>query len=380
MNLTTSKNGAPTAPVPFADLHAQYLGIKEEIDAAVAAVISSSAFIRGPFVQKFEEQFAQAIGLKHCVSCANGTDSLYIAMHALGVKAGDEVIAPAHSWISTTETITQAGASVVFCDTDASFTIDPDQIEARITPRTVGIVPVHLYGQPADMDRIMAIAAKHKLWVLEDCAQAHLATYKGKQVGTFGVAASYSFYPGKNLGAMGDAGAVLTNDAAMADRMAMFARHGGLTKGDHQIEGINSRLDGLQAAILSVKLPYLAGWTARRREIAAEYGRLMSGIAGLQLPDVMEGREHVWHLYVVRHPARDQLAKRLAALKIQTVINYPVALPFLPAYRRLQHRPEDFPVAYRNQSLILSLPIYPEMTATHIRTVADAVRAFDAAE
>jgi dTDP-4-amino-4,6-dideoxygalactose transaminase len=294
------------------------------------------------------------------------------------VKPGDEVIAPAHSWISTSETITQAGGSVVFCDTDSTFTIDPEQIEARITPRTVGIVPVHLYGQPADMDRIMAIAAKHKLWVLEDCAQSHLANYKGRQVGTFGTAASYSFYPGKNLGAMGDAGAVLTNDAALADRMAMFARHGGLTKGDHQIEGINSRLDGLQAAILSVKLPYLAGWTARRREIAGEYHRLMSDIAGLKMPEVAAGREHVWHLYVVKHEARERLAKYLASLKIQTVVNYPVALPFLPAYSRLRHRPEDFPVAYHNQSRILSLPMFPEMTALQIRAVADAIRAFAA--
>ena len=252
--------------VPFADLHAQYLGIKDALDAAIAEVIRTSAFIRGPFVQRFEEEFARVAGLRHCVSCANGTDSLYIAMRALGVQPGDEVIAPAHSWISTTETITQAGGQVVFCDTDPdTYTIDPTQIEAKITPRTVGIIPVHLFGQPADMDPVMHIARKRRLWVLEDCAQAHLARYKGRQVGTFGVAASFSFYPGKNLGAMGDAGAVLTDDADLARRMAMLARHGGLTKGDHQIEGINSRLDGLQAAVLGVKLPHLAGWTARRR-------------------------------------------------------------------------------------------------------------------
>ena len=365
-------------PVPFADLHAQYLTIQPEIDAAIADVIRTSAFIRGPYVDRFEQAYAAAIGVKRCVSCANGTDSLYIAMHALGVKPGDEVIAPAHSWISTTETITQAGGKVVFCDTDAStYTIDPAKIEALITPRTVGIVPVHLYGQPAEMDAIMAVAAKHKLWVLEDCAQAHLARYKGRTVGTFGDAASFSFYPGKNLGAMGDAGAVVTNDDALADRMTMFARHGGLTKGDHRIEGINSRLDGLQAAVLSVKLPYLQSWTRRRQEIAAEYGRLLSDIPGLSLPYVAKHREHVYHLYVVQHEHRDALAKHLGDRGIQTVINYPVALPFLPAYARCGHQHDDFQNAYRNQSRVLSLPIFPEMTTQQVKNVAQAISVFE---
>jgi dTDP-4-amino-4,6-dideoxygalactose transaminase len=363
--------------VPFADLHAQYLSIRPEVDAAIARVIAESAFIRGPHVQAFEEQFAQAVGMPHCVSCANGTDSLYIAMHALGVKPGDEVIAPAHSWISTTETITQAGATVVFCDTDPhTFTIDPARLAEKITPRTVGIIPVHLYGQPADMDPIMALADKHRLWVIEDCAQSHLARYKGRMVGSFGTAASYSFYPGKNLGAMGDAGAVTTRDAELARRMAMFARHGGLTKGDHQIEGINSRLDGLQAAVLSAKLPHLARWTARRREIAAEYHRLLKDIDGLTLPAVAPEREPVWHLYVVQHDQRDALSHHLADRGIQTVINYPVALPFLPAYRRFGHQASDFPVAHGHQSRILSLPIFPEMTAMQIEAVADAIRSF----
>jgi dTDP-4-amino-4,6-dideoxygalactose transaminase len=363
--------------VPFADLYAQYLSIRTEMDAAIAEVIAGSAFIRGPFVEKFEREFAEAMGVAHCVSCANGTDSLYIAMHALGVKPGDEVIAPAHSWISTTETITQAGGTVVFCDTDdATFTIDPAQIEAKISSRTVGIIPVHLYGQPADMDPIMALAHKHGLWVIEDCAQAHLARYKGQQVGSFGQAASYSFYPGKNLGAMGDAGAVLTPDAELAKRMAMFARHGGLTKGEHQIEGINSRLDGLQAAVLSVKLRHLPAWTSRRQQIAHAYGELLHGIEGLSLPQAEPNREPVWHLYVVQHEQRDALAKHLAGRGIQTVVNYPVALPFLPAYARFGHRPIDFPVAHRHQSRILSLPIFPEITPMQMQEVADAIRSF----
>jgi len=360
--------------VPFADLHAQYQSIKSEIDAAIESVIKSSAFIRGPFVEKFEDEFAKAIGVNHCVSCANGTDAIYIAMHALGVKAGDEVITTSHSWIATSETISQIGAKVVFCDTDKdSFTIDASQIEAKITPRTVGIIPVHLYGQPADMDAIMAIAKKHNLWVIEDCAQAHLARYKGQNVGTFGQAATFSFYPGKNLGAMGDAGAVVSNDGALADRMAMFARHGGLTKGDHQIEGINSRLDGLQAAILSVKLRRLPEWTAIRRQKAARYNELLAGIAALDTPVEAEGREHVYHLYVIRHEKRDELARALKEDGIQTMINYPVALPFLPAYSRLAHKPEDFPNAWSNQSRILSLPIYPEMSDASQDRVAAAL-------
>ena len=305
------------------------------------------------------------------------SDSLYIAMHGLGVKPGDEVIAPAHSWISTTETISQAGGSVVFCDTDRhTYTIDPAQIEARIAPRTVGIIPVHLYGQSADMGAIMAIARKHKLWVIEDCAQAHLAQWNGQQIGTFGDAASFSFYPGKNLGAMGDAGAVCTNDTALAQRMGMFARHGGLTKGEHHIEGINSRLDGLQAAVLSVKLPHLAGWTRRRQELAANYQLLLKDIEGLGLPHTAPGREHVFHLYVIQHEKRNALARHLNNLGIQTVISYPKSLPFLPAYARLGHQPADFPNAFRNESCILSIPIFPEMTQAQQEAVAEAIKSF----
>jgi dTDP-4-amino-4,6-dideoxygalactose transaminase len=363
--------------INFVDLHAQYQTIKDEIDFVIADVIKKSSFVRGPYVDKFEQMFADMMERKHCISCANGTDALYISMVALGVKPGDEVLAPAHSWISTTETITQAGAKVVFCDTDEdTFTIDPMSIEAKITPNTVGITPVHLYGQAADMDVIMAIAKKHKLWVLEDCAQAHLARYKGQLVGTFGDVATFSFYPGKNLGAMGDAGAVVTNDGTLAEKMAMFARHGGLKKGDHQMEGINSRLDGIQAAILSVKLPHLSKWTAQRQDRALRYSDRLSKVQGISFPKVAEGREHVWHLYVIRSNARDELAEFLSVNGVQTVINYPVALPFLPAYDRLNHLPTDFPNAYKNQSEILSLPIYPELSDAHLDTVISCVEEF----
>lgn len=361
--------------VPFVDLHAQYLSIKSEIDAAIGEVIAQSAFIRGPHVASFENAWAKTLGVKHCVSCANGTDALYIAMRALDVKPGDEIITTAHSWISASETITQAGGRVVFCDTDYdTFTIDPALIEAKITSATVGIIPVHLYGQPADMEAIMAIARKHNLWVIEDCAQAHLARYKGQLVGTFGDIATFSFYPGKNLGAYGDAGCAVTNDDHLADWMATFARHGG--KGEHIMEGINSRMDGLQAAILNAKLPHLPAWTEARRRVAARYDELLNDVGDTVTPKIAPDREHVYHLYVIRTEKRDALRKHLTGAGIATVLNYPKALPFYPAYTYLGYAPQDFPVAYANQSRILSLPIYPEMTEKMIAYVVECIANF----
>jgi dTDP-4-amino-4,6-dideoxygalactose transaminase len=363
--------------VPFADLKLQYQAIKGDVDTAIAAVIGDNAFIRGPYVDAFERNFASAVGVEYCVSCANGTDALYLAMAALKVRPGDEVITTAHSWISTSAMITHAGATVVFCDTDGStFTIDPVAIEAAITPRTVGIIPVHLYGQPADMDAIMAIARKYKLWVVEDCAQAHLARYKEQQIGTFGAAATYSFYPGKNLGAMGDAGAVVTNDNALAEHMTMLARHGGLVKHQHHIEGINSRLDGIQAAILSAKLPHLLEWTRARRNAAKIYDAGLNQIDDVVVPSVAVDRTHVYHLYTIKHPRRDALAAHLSANGVQTAINYPTALPFLAAYSRLKHRPEHFPNAFGDQSRILSLPMFAEITRDQQVEVIDLIRAF----
>jgi dTDP-4-amino-4,6-dideoxygalactose transaminase len=363
--------------VPFADLLLQYQTIKSEIDAAIAAVVRDSAFIRGPYVDAFEREFASAVDVEHCVSCANGTDALYLAMSALRVRPGDEVITTAHSWISTSAMITHAGAAVVFVDADDStFTIDPAAIESAITPRTVGIIPVHLYGQPADMDAIMTIARRHKLWVIEDCAQAHLARYKGRQVGTFGVAATYSFYPGKNLGAMGDAGAVVTGDNALAEHMTMLARHGGLTKHQHRIEGINSRLDGMQAAVLSAKLPHLPQWTKARQDAAKIYDAGLNQIEDVVVPAAAADREHVYHLYTIQHPDRDALAAHLSANGVQTAINYPVALPFLAAYARLGHRPEEFPNAVRQQARILSLPMFAEISREQQHKVVQLIREF----
>ena len=365
--------------IPFVDLHAQYLTIKQEIDSAIADVIAKSAYIRGPHVDAFEEAWARTLGVKRCISCANGTDAIYIALRGLGLKRGDEVITSAHSWISTSESITQAGGRVVFCDTDEeTFTIDPADIERKITPATVGIVPVHLYGQPADMGAIIAIARKHNLWVIEDCAQAHLASYKGQLVGTFGNVATFSFYPGKNLGAYGDAGCVVTNDDRLADWMTTFARHGG--KGDHVMEGINSRMDGLQAGILNAKLPHLPAWTAARRRVAACYNELLEDVGDVITPTVKSDRDHVYHLYVIRTENRDALREHLSQAGISTVLNYPKALPFYPAYAYLGHVPKNFPAAYFNQSRILSLPIYPEMPEDAITHVADVISHFWSSE
>ena len=348
--------------VPFNDLSKHHRSIHKEIEAAISGVIATSAFVRGPHVIEFEERFARLMDVKHCVSCANGTDALYIAVTALGLKNGDEVIVPAHSWISTSEIVTQAGGVVVFCDTKpGGYTIDTDKLRGKITAKTVGIIPVHLFGQPADMDEIMLLAKEFKLWVVEDCAQAHLATYKGNKVGTMGDAATFSFYPGKNLGAMGDAGAIVSNNHELATHMSKFARHGGLVKGTHEIEGINSRLDSLQAAILNVKLGYIEKWTSQRQKAATKYRQHLSSIESVVLPIVDEGKSHVWHLFVIQHEDRDGLAVFLRENGVQTVINYPVALPFVKAYDRFGHTPKDFPNAYYNQSRILSLPLFPEI-------------------
>jgi dTDP-4-amino-4,6-dideoxygalactose transaminase len=359
--------------IPFVDLHQQYLGLKAELDAAITEVIGSSDFIRGKHMVPFEEEFAAAIGGKYCISCANGTDALYIAMRALGAGPGDEVITTAHTWISTSETITQTGARVVFCDTDErTFNIDADQIEAKITDKTKGIIVVHLCGQPADVERIRKIADDRRLWVIEDCAQSHLAKLGGQIVGTFGDVATFSFYPGKGLGAMGDAGGIVTNRDDLAAWMTMFARHGG--KGNHEIEGINSRLDGLQAAVLRVKLPHLSDWTRKRQEAAAVYNELFASVEEVETPHLAGNRDHVYHLYMIKTDKRDQLRQHLNEHGVPSVINYSRALPFYKAYEYLGHSPEDFPRAYANQSRILSLPIYPEITREQQEYVVERVK------
>lgn len=363
--------------IPFVDLYAQYLAHQEAIDGAMASVIRESAFIGGDVVREFEQRFADHYGIPHCVSVANGTDAIYIALRMLGIGEGDEVITTAHSWISTSEAVSQTGATPVFVDVDEYFTIDVKQVEKAISPRTRAIIPVHLYGQAADMESIMSIARRHNLIVLEDCAQAHYATWKGQRVGTFGDVATFSFYPGKNLGAYGDAGAIICRDPALADRMRMFANHGALVKHNHHMEGINSRLDGLQAAILSAKLPHILDWTARRQAVATQYSNLLQTILPPDtLPRIRPGATHVFHLYVIQVNRRDELMEFLRTHDIQTAVHYPTALPLLPAYRRFMYRAEQFPRAFHHQSRILSLPIFPEMNDAMIAQVVNCIQEF----
>ena len=264
--------------IPFVDLKAQYHSIKPDIDKAIENVIAETAFIGGKYVNNFKEEFANLYGVKHCVPVANGTDAIYIILKILGVGAGDEVITVANSWISTSETITQAGAKPVFIDVDEYFTIDVGKIEEAITPNTKAIIPVHLYGQMADIEIIEQICTKHNLFLIEDCAQSHFSELNGIRAGLRGIASTFSFFPGKNLGAYGDAGAIITNDDELAEKMRMYANHGALIKHQHKIEGINSRLDGLQASILSAKLPYILDWTDKRRECAAYYDEILKEI------------------------------------------------------------------------------------------------------
>lgn len=363
--------------IPLVDLKAQYQAIKPEIDNAISAVIGETAFIRGKYVAAFEKAYAEKYGVKHCVSVANGTDAIYITLKALGVGQGDEVITTALSWISTSETITQAGAKVVFVDIEPNYyTIDVSKIEEKITSRTKAIIPVHLYGQPVDMAPLVVLCKKYGLYLIEDCAQAHFAEYKGRKVGTFGDAGTFSFYPGKNLGAYGDAGAIITNDDTLAVKMRMFANHGALKKHEHEIEGINSRMDGLQAAILSVKLPYIEEWNKKRYQNACLYNEQLKDIDPIAVPKIRPNVSHIFHLYVIRTKRRNDLQKYLKEQDVTTGIHYPVALPFMKAYEYLNHKEEDFPVAYQYQSEILSLPMYPELSNSSISLVVDQIRDF----
>ncbi|OEK02490.1 erythromycin biosynthesis sensory transduction protein eryC1 [Roseivirga sp. 4D4] len=363
--------------ISFVDLKAQYDSIKADIDAAIKSVIDNTAFIGGPIVREFQAKFAEKYGVKHCVAVANGTDAIYIALRMIGIGDGDEVITTAHSWISTSETISQTGAKPVFVDVEPDyFTIDPEKIEEKITERTKAIIPVHIYGQVCDMDRIMAIAKKHKLKVLEDTAQAHFSEYRGTRAGLIGDVATFSFYPGKNLGAYGDAGAIITNDDELAENMRMFANHGALIKHQHKMEGINSRLDTLQAAILAVKLNHILDWTQARRDCANRYDKLLGGIDGLVIPKVRPNSKHSYHLYVIRTDRRDELKSFLASKGVPTVLHYPTILPLLKPYEKYGYTPENFPVAYQNQNTILSIPIYPELPDDHQAYIVEQIAAF----
>jgi len=363
--------------VPFVDLYAQYLSIKPQIDNAIESVIKETAFIGGKYVKEFEQNFANSYGVKHCISCANGTDAIYIVLKMLGIGEGDEVITVANSWISTSETIGQTGATPVFVDIEPDFfTIDVSKIEGKITSKTKAIIPVHLYGQSADIKKIKEICDKHKLFLLEDCAQSHFAEFENQYAGTFGDAATFSFYPGKNLGAYGDAGCILTNNDELAQKCSMYANHGALTKHFHQIEGINSRLDALQAAILSVKLPYVAEWNNKRLQNALYYNDLLKDCKNIIIPKIRENSKHIFHIYCIRTTRRDELQKYLNDNGIQTAIHYPTAIPLQPAYKHLSYKNEDILVAATYQNEILSLPMYPELTKEQIIYMSEKILEF----
>jgi len=361
--------------IPFVDLKAQYRTIKPEIDAAIEEIVSNTAFIGGKAVSSFEEEFAAYIGVPNCVGVANGTDAIEIALRALRVRPGDEVIVPANTFIATSEAVTSAGATLVFADSEPDhYTLDVEDFRRKISPRTKGVIPVHLYGHPADMDPIMEIAREHDILVIEDTSQAQGALYKGRKVGSIGDASTYSFYPGKNLGAYGDAGAIIFKDAAAAEFARAYGSHGSLVKYHHIMEGRNSRLDGLQAAVLSVKLRHLDGWGAARLRNARLYNELLADADGIVTPHIAEYAAPVFHLYVIRVADRDNVQRELAARGISTAIHYPIALPSLEAYNHLGHRHEDFPVANGQMGELLSLPMYPELTEEMIRYVADTLK------
>ena len=363
--------------IPFVDLKAQYHSIKNDIDTAIQNVISETAFIKGKYVQDFEQDYSDSYGVKHCISCANGTDAIYITLKALGIGQGDEVITVANTWISTSETISQTGAKPVFIDIHPDYyTIDVSKIEEKITAKTKAIIPVHLFGQPAEMDVILDLCERHNLFLVEDCAQAHFAEWKGTRVGTMGIAGTFSFFPGKNLGAYGDAGAIITNDDEFAMNARMYANHGALIKHQHQIEGINSRLDGLQAAILSTKLPHILDWSQSRLDNALKYNELLGSIDGIAIPKIHDDVKHVFHLYVVRVKNRSNLQTYLKENGIASGIHYPTPLPFLQAYSYLGHTASDFPVADEYSSQILSLSMYPELTTEMIEFTCSKLKAY----
>lgn len=362
--------------IKFLDLQAQYRSIQAEIDGAIADVIRRAAFIGGDDVAAFEAELAAYQQAGHCVGVANGTDAIEIALEAMGLPRGSEVIVPANSFIASSEAVTRAGLRVVFADADpATYGLSPEDVRRRLTPRTSAIVAVHLYGQPCDMDALLGIARERGLRVLEDCAQAHGAEWRGRRVGALGHAGTFSFYPGKNLGAYGDGGAITTNDPELAKRCRMIANHGRIDKYNHEFEGRNSRLDGLQAAILRVKLRHLDGWVERRNQVARRYLSALAGVGDLVLPAVGEGRRHAFHLFVVRTGRRDELAAHLKARDVQTGIHYPIALPKLAAYAYLEQAQEPM-FANGSDRTLLSLPMGEHLDDAAVDQVVDAVRSF----
>lgn len=361
--------------IPFLDLGAINRRHRHELHIALERVLDSGWFVLGREVEAFEQEFAAYCDAHHCIGVANGLEALTLILRAWDIGAGDEVIVPTNTFIATWLAVTHAGATPVPVEPqEGGFNLDPGLLQQAITPRTRAIMPVHLYGEPADMDAINAVAKAHGLKVLEDAAQAHGALYRGRRVGALGDAAGFSFYPGKNLGALGDGGAVTTNDDALADRIRMLRNYGSRVKYHHELAGFNSRLDELQAAFLRNKLPWLNADNARRSEIALRYLQGLQGAPDLLLPQPLEGTQPVWHLFVVRHSDREALAVRLAAAGVGTMIHYPVPPHRQPAYASLSHPAGSFPRAEALHAQVLSLPIGPHLSDEHVDTVIRALQ------
>ncbi len=361
--------------IPFLDLGATYRELKAELDEKVAQTLASGWYILGPEVSEFEEAFAGYCEAKHCVGVANGLDALILALRAIGIGSGDEVIVPSNTYIATWLAVSAVGATPVPVEPDpATHNIDVTRIEAAITSRTKALLPVHLYGQPADLDPILQLARKHGVAVVEDAAQAHGARYKGKRIGAHGDIVCWSFYPGKNLGAFGDGGAITTNNSALAERVDMLRNYGSQKKYVHEIKGGNSRLDPIQAAVLSVKLKYLDEWTVRRRAVAATYQARLQDCA-LRLPHVPDYAEPVWHLYVIASQTRSALQTELSESGVDTLIHYPIPPHMQGAFSELGLKPANLQIAQRLADEVLSLPIGPHMQAGNVDVVCDAVLA-----
>ncbi len=362
--------------IPFVDLAGQSRNLRDELMAAIGEVVDGAHYILGMHVEEFERAFAEFCGADHCIGMANGTEALHMTLRALGVGPGDEVITAANTFIATTLAIAYTGATPVLVDCrEDDFTIDPEHLERAISPRTKVILPVHLYGQLADMPTILDVARRHNLAVVQDACQAHGALLEDRPVGAWGDAACYSFYPSKNLGGLGDGGAVVTNRADLADRLQLVRNYGQRPKNVYQTLGFNCRLDTLQAAALSVKLRHLAEWNDARRAAAATYNELLRDTE-LELPVERADARHVYHLYVVRHPRRDELAAHLQQQGVQCGIHYPDPLHFTGPFQRARTVPDGVPVATRLSREILSLPMFPEITDDQIQQVAEAVRSF----
>jgi len=360
--------------IPFLDLNFPYLELKQELDDAYFRVMKSGWYILGKELEAFEEGFAEYCGVKHCIGVGNGLEALHLILRAYGIGNNDEVIVPANTYIATWLAVTYAGATPVPVEPDEkTYNIDPLKIELAITNRTRAIIPVHLYGQPADMDPILGIAGQYNLKVIEDAAQAHGALYKGKRAGSLGDAAGFSFYPGKNLGALGDGGAVTTNDPVLATRVSVLRNYGSKIKYFNETKGFNSRLDPLQAAFLRVKLKHLDEWNNRRRRIAAQYLKALTGTSALSLPIVPSWAEPVWHLFVVRHPCRDIFQKRLAEREIATLIHYPVPPHRSEAYAEMGFAEGAYPLTEAISHTIISLPMGPHMSDEQVQSVVEVV-------